>query len=73
MILVLVIPFLAIVGAFPLYNRAEPFILGFPFIYFWVFAWVPLTSLSMYIGFRIDPANREDHDETEISDQAKGV
>jgi hypothetical protein len=68
----LVIPYLAIVGAFPFYNRAEPFILGFPFIYFWVFSWIPLTSLSMYIGFRLDPLNKEEPSQPGISSQAKG-
>jgi hypothetical protein len=69
---VLVIPYLAIVAAFPFYNRAEPFILGFPFVYFWIFAWIPLTSLSMYIGFRLDPANKEDQSESDVSDRVKG-
>ncbi len=68
----LVIPYLAIVGAFPFYNRAEPFILGFPFIYFWIFSWIPLTSLSMYIGFRLDPLNKEEEGEPGISHPAKG-
>lgn len=68
----LVIPYLAIVAAFPFYNRAEPFILGLPFIYFWIFAWIPLTSLSMYIGFRLDPLNKEEQNEPGIPSQAKG-
>lgn len=55
----LFIPYLAIVVAFPFYNRAEPFVLGFPFIYFWLFSWIPLTSLCMYIGYKIDPENKE--------------
>lgn len=68
----LIIPYAAIVVAFPLYNRAEPFILGFPFIYFWIFAWIPLTSLSMYIGYRLDPLNAEAHDESDAAHGAKG-
>ena len=58
-VLVLAVPYVAIVGAFPFYNRAEPFVLGFPFIYFWLFTWIPLTSLFMYIAFRMDPENKE--------------
>ena len=52
------IPYFAVVGAFPFYNRAEPFILGFPFIYFWLFSCIPLTSFCMYIGYMIDPENK---------------
>jgi uncharacterized membrane protein YhaH (DUF805 family) len=57
---VLIIPFLAIVGAFPFYNRAEPFILGFPFLYFWIFLWIVLTPLSMFIGYKLDPENKKE-------------
>jgi hypothetical protein len=69
---VLVVPYLAIVAAFPLYNRAEPFILGFPFIYFWLFSWFFLTSLSMYIGWLLDPVNRDEADEAPSSDETEG-
>lgn len=61
-VLILVIPYLLVVAAFPFYNRAEPFILGFPFIYFWLFSCIPLTSLCMYIGFKLDPENKERND-----------
>jgi uncharacterized membrane protein len=57
---VLIIPLVAVVGAFPFYNRAEPFILGFPFIYFWIFLWIVLTPISMLIGYKLDPENKED-------------
>lgn len=67
------IPYMAIVGAFPFYNRAEPFILGFPFIYFWLFSWIPLTSLFMYIAFRLDPENKEPRVPTDASDSMKGA
>lgn len=52
---VLVIPYFAIVFAFPLYDRVYPFVLQLPFLYFWIFLWLPLTSLCMYIGWRLDP------------------
>ena len=61
-IFVLVIPYAAIILAFPLYNRVEPYILGFPFFYFWIFSWFVLTSVSMFIGWKLDPlsaANRQ--------------
>lgn len=55
----LVVPFCAVTVCFPLYNRIEPFVLGFSFNYFWIFAWLFLTSLCLYIAFKIDPLNRE--------------
>jgi hypothetical protein len=51
------IPMAAIILAFPFYNRIEPFVLGFSFNYFWIFSWLFLTSLCLYIGFRLDPYN----------------
>lgn len=56
---VLVIPYAAIVLALPFYNRATPFVFSFPFIYFWIFSWFILTSVSMYIGWRLDPVNKQ--------------
>lgn len=52
---VLIIPYTAIVAAFPFYNRVEPFVFGFPFLYFWLFSWFILTSICMYIGWLLDP------------------
>lgn len=51
------IPMAAIILAFPFYNRIEPFVLGLSFNYFWIFAWLFLTSLCLYIAFRLDPYN----------------
>ena len=50
----LVVPLCAVTVCFPLYNRIEPFVFGFSFNYFWIFAWLFLTSL------KLDPLNRED-------------
>lgn len=56
----LIVPFCAVTVCFPFYNRIEPFVFGFSFNYFWIFAWLFLTSLCLYIAFKIDPLNRED-------------
>ena len=55
-----IVPFCAITICFPIYNRIEPFVLGFSFNYFWLFAWLPLTALCLFIAFKADPFNRED-------------
>jgi len=57
----LCVPFFGLVVLFPFYNRIYPIILGFPFMYFWIFSWLFLTSLCLYIAFQIDPANKIDN------------
>jgi len=53
-----VVPMVAILLLFPVWNRVEPFVLGFPFNYFWLFSWLFLTSLCLYVGFKLDPLNK---------------
>lgn len=43
----LLLPYLALL-AVPLYNSREPALLGFPFFYWYQFAWVPVTALLIY-------------------------
>lgn len=40
-------------------NRVEPYVLGMPFIMFWVVLWVVLTAAIMGLIYLSDPANRE--------------
>ncbi|MED3727553.1 DUF3311 domain-containing protein [Priestia filamentosa] len=54
------LPFIGMLGFLPLVNRVEPYVLGMPFIMFWVVLWAMLTSVTMAIVFRFDPANKED-------------
>jgi Protein of unknown function (DUF3311) len=54
------LPFLGILGGIFFANRVEPYVLGMPFILFWIVLWVVLTSGIMGIVYRLDPANRED-------------
>jgi hypothetical protein len=54
------LPFLGILVGVAFANRVEPFVLGMPFILFWIVAWVVLTSIIMAVVYRLDPSNRED-------------
>lgn len=54
------LPFIGILGGISFANRVEPFVLGMPFILFWIVLWVLLTSAIMAVIYRMDPANRED-------------
>ncbi len=53
------LPFLGILGGIIFADRVEPFILGLPFILFWIVVWVILTSVIMGIIYQLDPQNRE--------------
>ncbi len=54
------LPFLGILVGVSFANKVEPFVLGMPFILFWIVMWVVLTSVIMAIVYRLDPTNRED-------------
>ena len=54
------LPFLGILGGIFFANRVEAFVLGMPFILFWIVLWVVLTSGIMAVIYRLDPANKED-------------
>jgi hypothetical protein len=56
----MVLPFLGMLGGIPFVNRVEPYVLGMPFLLFWLVAWVIVTSVIMAIVYRFDPAVTED-------------
>ena len=58
-----VLPFLGILGGIVFANQVEPFVLGMPFILFWIVLWVVLTSVIMAIIYNLDPVNKEDETE----------
>jgi hypothetical protein len=47
----LLLPFVGLLWV-PLYNLREPTLLGFPFFYWYQLAWVPVTSLLLYLVYR---------------------
>lgn len=48
------LPAVAIVGGVPFANRVRPFVLGLPFLLFWMLACVLLTTLVMAIVHALD-------------------
>jgi hypothetical protein len=58
MICLSIVPFLGMLGCLPFVNTVEPFVLGMPFIMFWVCLWVVLTSVSLVIVYKLDPDNK---------------
>ena len=52
------LPFLGLLGGIPFVNRVTPFVLGLPFILFWIVLWVVITSVIMWVIYSMDPRNR---------------
>nr|WP_285877000.1 DUF3311 domain-containing protein [Fictibacillus phosphorivorans] len=55
--MLLLIPFIGLCVLLPLANRIEPYILGMPFLLFWVVLWMILSSVTLLIVYKLDPEN----------------
>ncbi|WP_312886206.1 DUF3311 domain-containing protein [Bacillus sp. NTK034] len=55
--LLLLIPFIGMCVLLPAANRIEPYILGLPFLLFWIAVWMILSSVILFIVYKLDPAN----------------
>lgn len=55
-----IIPSVAVLGAGYFANRAEPYVLGMPFLLFWVCLWAVLTCVLLGTAYLLDPENREE-------------
>ncbi|PYD71130.1 DUF3311 domain-containing protein [Komagataeibacter swingsii] len=51
--ILLLLPFAGLLWV-PLYNRHDPVLFGFPFFYWYQFAWVPVTSVLIWIAWKTD-------------------
>lgn len=52
------LPWVGMLVLAPAANRVEPFVLGLPFLLFWIVLWVALTAVCMSIVYLTDPRNR---------------
>ena len=48
------VPPLALLAGLWLANRAEPYVLGLPFLLFWIVLWVVATSATMWLIWTLD-------------------
>ena len=55
--LLLIIPFIGMGALLPWANRIEPYVLGLPFLLFWIVLWMALSSVILYIVYKLDPTN----------------
>lgn len=53
-IVVALIPFCAMCFSVSAWDRIYPMVLGLPFNFFWLLAWIVLTSVCMWIVYRIE-------------------
>lgn len=53
-------------------NRVRPLVLGIPFLFFWIAAWVVATSLVMWVILRLDRAYERERERVTHPD-AEGV
>jgi hypothetical protein len=52
--LLLLVPYIGLLWV-PFYNAKAPALFGFPFFYWYQLAWVPVTSLLIWIVYRSVP------------------
>jgi hypothetical protein len=50
------VPPIALLCGIPFANRVEPYVLGLPFLLFWVLLWVVLTGPVMGLVYAVDVA-----------------
>lgn len=60
--LLLLIPFIGMCVLLPMANRIEPYVLGMPFLLFWIVLWMLLSSLTLLVVYKLDPANQGGED-----------
>ncbi len=56
--MLLLVPFIGLLWV-PFYNFVEPALFGFPFFYWYQLAWVPISSLLIWLVYRSQPHDDE--------------
>lgn len=52
-IILVVLPFILMLGALPFVNRIDPIIFGLPFLHFWLFLGMLITPICTYVIYRL--------------------
>ena len=53
-LLLALIPFAAMCFSVALWDRVQPMIFGLPFNFFWLVCWIVLTSVCMWLAYRLE-------------------
>lgn len=56
--LLLLIPFIGMCLCLPFANTIEPYVVGLPFLLFWIILWMILSSIVLAIVYKLDPENQ---------------
>jgi hypothetical protein len=64
-ILLGLIPFVATCFSVALWDRMYPFVLGFPFNFFWLTLWLLLTPVCMWGAYRLETSQMPNTDREE--------
>jgi hypothetical protein len=51
------IPFVAMCFSVSLWDRIDPMIIGIPFNLAWLIAWIVISTLCMWVAYRIETAS----------------
>jgi hypothetical protein len=51
--ILIVLPFVLMLGAIPFVNRIHPIILGLPFFHFWLFLSMIIIPICTYLIYRL--------------------
>ncbi|AFH42462.1 MULTISPECIES: DUF3311 domain-containing protein [Fervidicoccus] len=51
-LLLMLIPWTALVFTAPIYNRKEPYLGGWPFLYWYLFSWIFIQPVLTFIVFK---------------------
>lgn len=55
------IPFAGMCFSVALWDRIHPIVLGLPFNLFWLIAWIVLSSLCLWIAYRLETSRTLQH------------
>ncbi len=59
------IPFVAMCFSVALWDRIDPMILGIPFNLAWLLCWIVLSTLCMWVAYRVEAARAKKHGASE--------
>lgn len=64
--ILLLLPFVGLLWV-PFYNFVDPTLFGFPFFYWYQLAWVPITSLLIWLVYRSRPHDDEAEETSKVA------
>jgi hypothetical protein len=61
-LLLALIPFAAMCFSVALWDRIDPMLLGLPFNLLWLISWIMLSTVCMWIAYRVEAARSKRDD-----------